>query len=691
MKTEAKKYKRPLRRKILIGCALFCALSCFAAGIFGAVIYSNGMFDRYEAYITGLLHYINDEIDTEDLMTCIETGEESEKFAVLQDTLDSIKENYEIDYVYIVQPLNTNETDNMMNVIAGVTEYELKYEADTLAHLGQLTGDSYSPDVAALYLDAMDLEAGEISFFQNETEYGHDYTGITPVKDPEGNSIAVLAVDISIDDIYSVLINYVVMILVGTAILIVIFLNVIYRWLAKKVIIPISKIQTAAEKFVSDSHNQNDPGLLEYADPHISSEDEIESLSFSLSTLTSDLKNYMKNLVKQTREKERIGTELALATKIQADMLPSIFPPFPDRKEFDIFASMNPAKEVGGDFYDFFMVDENHLAVVMADVSGKGIPAALFMVIGKTLIKDHTEPGVSLGDVFTEVNSVLCASNNEGLFITAFEGVLDITTGEFRYVNAGHEPPFICKVGTDYEKYKVKAGFVLAGMEGMKYKEGVLQLDPGDRIFLFTDGVTEAENNEHELYGDSRLLNILNKTKTMPLDEMLRGIRKDIDAFADGAEQFDDITMLCLEYHGTREDKDISEITVQADIKNQQEVTAFIESRLEEADCPLKTQMNLSVATDEIFSNIAYYAYPDKKGDVTVRLAIKASPAAAEITFIDGGVQFDPLSLPEPDVSLSAEERNIGGLGIFMVKKMMGEVSYEYKDGKNILKIAKNF
>ena len=261
-------------------------------------------------------------------------------------------------------------------------------------------------------------------------------------------------------------------------------------------------------------------------------------------------------LIKQgeaARETERISTELNVAHHIQSSMLPSVFPAFPEYDEFDIFASMTPAKEVGGDFYDFFMVDERHLALVIADVSGKGVPAALFMVIGKTLIKDHTTPGRDLGKVFTEVNQLLCESNSEELFITAFEGVLDLVTGEFVYVNAGHEMPFICKAGGDFEPYKIRAGFVLAGMEGMKYRAGSTRLEPGDKIFQYTDGVTEATNLKNELYGMNRLGAILNKVKGGTPNDILPAIKKDIDEFVGDADQFDDITMLCLEYKARME------------------------------------------------------------------------------------------------------------------------------------------
>jgi sigma-B regulation protein RsbU (phosphoserine phosphatase) len=228
-------------------------------------------------------------------------------------------------------------------------------------------------------------------------------------------------------------------------------------------------------------------------------------------------------------------------------MLPCIFPAFPDRDEFGIHASMNPAKEVGGDFYDFFMVDDRHLAIVVADVSGKGVPAALFMVIGKTLIKDHTQPDRNLGDVFTEVNKILCESNSEGLFITAFEGVLDLVTGEFNYVNAGHELPFLYRNGS-FEVKKIRAGFVLAGMEDMHYRANSITLEPGDKIFQYTDGITEATNAKFELFGMDRLSESLNKCGNESPEKIISTVKTDIDEFVGSAPQFDDITMLCLEY-----------------------------------------------------------------------------------------------------------------------------------------------
>ena len=416
--------------------------------------------------------------------------------------------------------------------------------------------------------------------------------------------------------------------------------------------------------------------------------DEIGDLAAAFNGMAGSLDKYIKDLTAVTAEKERIGAELDIATHIQASMLPCIFPAFPNRREFDVYASMTPAKEVGGDFYDFFMVDDTHLAVVVADVSGKGVPAALFMVIGKTLIKDHTTPNRDLGEVFMEVNRLLCEGNAEEMFITAFEGVLDLETGRFDFVNAGHETPFICRKGEGYAPYKIRAGFVLAGMEGTRYRMGSLQLEPGDKLFQYTDGVTEATNSRSELYGMERLEAVLNRNAAAAPDELLPKVKADIDAFVGGAPQFDDITMLCLEFKEMMNASHPNEMTVEATVENIPVVTAFVDGKLEALDCPAKAKTQIDVAIDELFGNIARYAY-DPSGPVTVRVETDGEPKAVRVTFIDRGKPYDPLAKPDPDVTLPAEERPIGGLGVYMVKKSMDDVRYEYRDGQNILTVEK--
>lgn len=381
------------------------------------------------------------------------------------------------------------------------------------------------------------------NFFESKSDYGYNTTALITV--PMGDENLALGVEIPMLTIESSLAAYLKRTLLFTIGIVVLGIAAYVIYLLKKVVAPINMIAHEASTFVENKDaNTQYSAVLET----IKTGDEIEDLSKAVLKMEDDINDYIVNLTKITAEKERIGAELDVATHIQASMLPNIFPAFPDREEFDIYATMNPAKEVGGDFYDFFMVDETHLAVVTADVSGKGVPAALFMVIGKTLIKDHTSLDVDLGEVFTTVNNLLCESNSEGLFITAFEGVLDLETGEFRYVNAGHEIPFICRKGEKFKPYAIRAGFVLSGMENMKYKPNIIQLEPGDKLFEYTDGVTEATDAHNQLFGMDRLEASLGEHSELSVRDLLPAVKSDIDAFVGKAPQFDDITMICIEF-----------------------------------------------------------------------------------------------------------------------------------------------
>lgn len=343
-------------------------------------------------------------------------------------------------------------------------------------------------------------------------------------------------------------------IVVGVSLNILFVVSILFlKYVEVNITSPLELLSRQVKQFALQDHqaaSEEEKECILRTCREIQTGDEIEGLSDSFSRMMEDINSYVVNLARMTAEKERIGAELNVATQIQADMLPRIFPAFPERTEFDIFASMNPAKEVGGDFYDFFLVDENHLAIVIADVSGKGVPAALFMVIAKTLIKNHAQLGECPADVFTNVNEQLCEGNEAGLFVTGWMGILDLTTGQFIYVNAGHNPPLLMRSGENFEYLKSRAGFVLAGMEGIRYRQAELTLLPGDRLYLYTDGVTEATDIHAELYGEDRLQNALNQYKTLPIQEMCSGIKSSVYEFFGEADQFDDITMLAIEFKG---------------------------------------------------------------------------------------------------------------------------------------------
>ena len=279
-------------------------------------------------------------------------------------------------------------------------------------------------------------------------------------------------------------------------------------------------------------------------------DDEIEILAEAFASLSKRTRNYIEQITEITAEKERIGTELALARRIQADMLPNIFPPFPERSDFDIYASMDPAKEVGGDFYDFFLIDETHLGIVMADVSGKGVPAALFMMVSKILVQNYAMTGISPAEVLKAVNDQICSNNREEMFVTVWLGVLDTETGRITAANAGHEYPVVLQAGGQFELIKDKHGLVIGAMDGVRYKEYELTLRPGSKLFLYTDGVPEATNAQNELFGTERMLAALNIEPEASPETILKNVQSAVEDFVKEAEQFDDLTMLCIRLNG---------------------------------------------------------------------------------------------------------------------------------------------
>ena len=277
---------------------------------------------------------------------------------------------------------------------------------------------------------------------------------------------------------------------------------------------------------------------------NVRSHEEFDALSNDINSTVETLKKYIADAA------ARIDAELAFAKAIQHSALPSVFPPYPNRKEFDIFAAMHTAKEVGGDFYDFYFVDDDNFAFLIADVSGKGIPAAMFMMTSKTIIKSYAESGMSVEEIFTNANEKLCEGNEAGMFVTAWMGILNVKTGKVLFANAGHNP-LVRRADGSFEYLRSRAGFVLAGMEGIRYRANELQLAPGDSIYLYTDGVTEATDLNNQLYSEARLQTVLEKYKDSDVQVICDEVKRDVDAFVGEAPQFDDITMVALRYNGT--------------------------------------------------------------------------------------------------------------------------------------------
>lgn len=381
---------------------------------------------------------------------------------------------------------------------------------------------------------------GNVDFLDNE--YGTVYTYCYPLYS-KGDFIGLVCIETDSEEFATkVLSNVWIQLSSNIVMLLIIQLIVafaLYRRIIKRIRVLEKEIITYSD--TKDSAVANEIIMKEKY------RDEIASLGSGFASMIKDLDDYMNNLTKVTAEKERIGAELDVATGIQISMLPRIFPAFPERSEFDIYASMDPAKEVGGDFYDFFMVDSTHLAIVIADVSGKGVPAALFMVIAKTILKNNLLAGDAVEEALIKTNDQLAESNDEMLFVTAWVGVIDLTTGLMDYSDAGHESAFVIGRESIDEIVIEDKLPPLAIMDGMEYNHYTRQLHEGEKIFIYTDGVPEANSSEKELYGMDRLRDVMFKCLDKSPRDVLIAVRKDVDDFVGEAEQFDDLTMLCVE------------------------------------------------------------------------------------------------------------------------------------------------
>ncbi|MBO5279071.1 MAG: SpoIIE family protein phosphatase [Lachnospiraceae bacterium] len=426
-----------------------------------------------------------------------------------------------------------------------------KYERMVLGDLAEYDGENYSS-----VRRAIENKTETTSLEIVDGEFGYLASAYELIYKENGELLGFVGADFLMSEIKDALRRYLIRnILLVLAVVSICTVFLLYK-VKKMVILPVQMISEAADKFARTDYNAN----LQICAAEIHTQDELEQLNDTFTKMMKDIVGYVSNLAKVTAEKEKISAELNVASSIQESMLPSIFPAFPERKDIDIYATMTPAKEVGGDFYDFFFIDKDHMAVVIADVSGKGVPAALFMVIAKTLLKNEALSGKSVGEIFTSVNQQLVENNKEGMFVTSFMGILELSTGRFTYASAGHNPPLHKEKEGQFSWVKDRPSMILAGLEGVSYTEHEMKLKPGDVFFMYTDGVTEALNPEEDFYGEERLINKLNEidAKGCDLETMLEEVRLDLQRFRDTAMQADDITILIFQYYGN--DKQIEEL-----------------------------------------------------------------------------------------------------------------------------------
>ena len=526
---EEKQYKSIHKKHIW---AMFAVSLITALVLVPAImrVYRNQMESDYADKAFNAATIAASLIDGDSIARYLETGEKDVYYEEVRQMLLTMKQTEGFDYFYVVIPY-----DEMQYYIWDAGE-----EGESgVCDLGDT--DEYFGDGRTVMQNAFQVDAPKTILITNSKEYGYLASAYVPIFDSNGQPAALSSVDIAMDKINGRIYQFIFIILAIILIVLIVCQSVYYIYMRANLVKPLHDLKEAVSGLVSNNmENLNDFRV------NVHTGDEIEAIGDAFETMTKELDGYIHNLAEVTKEKERIGTELELATKIQAHMLPCIFPAFPDRTEFDIYATMTPAKEVGGDFYDFFMLDDDHLGMVIADVSGKGVPAALFMMMSKILVSNFATMGGTPAKVLETVNNQICKNNVDDMFVTVWFGILTISTGKVIAANAGHEYPLIKKPDGKFEIYKDKHGFVVGGMDGVKYKDYEFTLEKGASLVVYTDGGPEATNADEELFGMDRMLEALNRDPEASPEGLLRNLKQGVDEFVGSAPQFDDLTMLAV-------------------------------------------------------------------------------------------------------------------------------------------------
>jgi len=534
--------KTSIRTKVILLFVALALLLTTSVGLLAYMLNYRTLVSRYGEQAANDAELAATEIDGDAVARYLSQGAD-ESYAATMVKLQNIKRLLHVRYLYISVP--------DMTVNDAIYIFDVAIEGDDLSLINQLGDHSGVSDVYDLTTGVM--RTGETATNHRITrgEFGYLLSAYAPLKNSAGETVAVVGVDIDMRMVLVLAVFQTLQLLVLMTGVILLFVLLALLITNRNVVKPIKRLSAHMAAFDKNADS------LELEPFVTQSRDEIGVMAQSFNDMAANIKEYVENLRVVTADKQRIATELNVANTIQVSMLPRIFPYAPERREFSVYATMRPAKSVGGDFYDFYILHGpeatgTHLAFVIADVSGKGIPAALFMVIAKSLIKTRAMQGESPAEILTRVNSQLCENNDAGMFVTAYLGLLELATGKLTIANAGHNPPLLRHRGGQFEWLRQKRGFVLAGLENRQYENVEMQLEPGDRLFLYTDGVTEALNPQEALYGEDRLEATLDESDAEPRGVMalLPYIQQSVDQFADGAEQADDVTMLALDWYG---------------------------------------------------------------------------------------------------------------------------------------------
>ena len=539
MKKEDR-YKGRLAARSLLS---LVAMLIIFSGIMGFIGYkgiTDSLLDHYSGEAFQTAHDAAELIDADEIDRMMAEGPDTEEYRELHSKIESMTNSARVTFIYVIQP-DLTDYGHITFFISTVSRHS-GFEPFDFGFVRETTNDEYKVKYDNLYKGTTKEEL--VLRVKGFIDTDPHITAMIPLTGKDGSTKAILCVQRQMEDLYSVRGKYIERFFVLMALFALLMMLTQGLYVNNMLIEPLGRISAEARRF-AEYNTRSEVRLTDI----VKNRDEIGDLAASIDGMEAQIEEYIRNLTAFTAEKERISTELALASRIQESMLPNAFPAFPEREEFDIYAMMSAAKEVGGDFYDFFMIDDDHLGIVMADVSGKGVPAAIFMTASMIRIRSQALTGAGPAEALRKANNDICANNEQEMFVTVWLGILEISSGKLTAANAGHEYPVIKTADGGFKLYKDPHGFVIGGMEDVTYREYEIKLERGSCVFVYTDGLPEAQNADGQFFGTERLEEVLNRHREEDPETLLRTVSNAVGEFTEGADQFDDLTMLCLRYN----------------------------------------------------------------------------------------------------------------------------------------------
>jgi len=539
------------RKKIAIRLLIFCYIITFLVG--GSIsamsyyTYQTGMTRTYQVYIKGLLNYAVMGCDVDEIEKAIKNEKENKEYKKFKKRLDDLKETQHVEYIYAVVPLNDSDKDNMKYVVAAETETEKNNDEPT--PLGKLSGTEYTPDVVKYYHDNF-YGSGDVTYFSNYTEFGFMYTGMIPIKNSKGKPICVLAIDISMNELKDTLAKFLHIIVIGGLVLTDVFIAVIYGWLIKKIINPLTYIEIAASDFLKKSKEESIPENIEYVRPQIYSSDEFEALNEQVDSLANGMKNYMVLYNNEINKKVQTEEIITQTYDIQKRIVPKIFVSYPEVPAIDIYSACFGKKQYAKVFMDYFVIDDDHLGMSLMDFSEEGIATTMYMLVAKSIIKTHASLKKDPAQIFEILFTQLFEGVDTKLSLQSILAIIEISTGNMQMVDIGYTKPILRNVNGEVKELDIKVYEPFKKGNSVKYENYNLCLKETEKLFMVSPGIIKKKDENNEIFGTERVIESIKKEGTKNVYDIITNSRKSFERFVNDEIDMYDLVMVGMEYKG---------------------------------------------------------------------------------------------------------------------------------------------